>query len=61
MSGGPERRSVRKVVGDVVHDDQLLVVGVERYDVWPSKPEVHERHFFQLAPLENDACALVGG
>ncbi len=101
MSGGPERRSVRKVVGYVVHDDQLLVfthdgvpldvagvqvpagtieqsetpaaavvrevleetglavrivhaLGVERYDVWPSKPEVHERHFFQLAPLEND-------
>ncbi|WP_424446280.1 NUDIX domain-containing protein [Microbacterium sp. CH-015] len=25
MSGGPERRSVRKVVGYVVHDDQLLV------------------------------------
>jgi len=94
-----ERRLVRKVVGYVVRDGQLLVfthdefpleftgvqvpagtieqgeapeaavvrevleetglvvritgaLGVERYDVWPSKPEIHERHFFQLAPLE---------
>lgn len=21
-------------------------LGVQRYDMWPSKPEVHERHFF---------------
>ena len=100
MSEGPERRLVRKVVGYVVCDRQLLVfthdafpvdvtgvqvpagtieegeapeaaivrevleetglvvritgaLGVERYDVWPSKPEMHERHFFQLAPLED--------
>lgn len=99
MSEGPERRLVRKVVGYVVRDRQLLVfthdalpmdvtgvqvpagtieegevpaaavvrevleetglnaritrvLGIERYDVWPSKPEVHERHFFQLAPLD---------
>lgn len=26
-------------------------LGTQRYDVWPSKPEVHERHFFQLALL----------
>jgi 8-oxo-dGTP pyrophosphatase MutT (NUDIX family) len=29
-------------------------LGVERYDVWPSKPEVHERHFYQLEPLDQD-------
>lgn len=99
MSEGPERRLVRKVVGYVVRDRQLLVfthdalpmdvtgvqvpagtieegevpaaavvrevleetglnariirvLGIERYDVRPSKPEVHERHFFQLAPLD---------
>ncbi len=100
MSESPERRLVRKVVGYVVRDRQLLVfthnafpievtgvqvpagtieqgeapeaavvrevleetgleahitgaLGVERYDVWPSKSEVHERHFFQLAPLDD--------
>lgn len=26
----------------------VQALGVEQYDVWPSKPEVHERHFFQL-------------
>ena len=99
MSEGPERRLVRKVVGYVVRDRQLIVfthdalpmdvtgvqvpagtieegeapeaaivrevleetglnaritrvLGIERYDVWPSNPEVHERHFFQLAPLD---------
>ena len=99
MNERPERRLVRKVVGYVVRDRQLLVfthdafsidvtgvqvpagtiekgeapeaaivrevleetglnaritgtLGVELYDVWPSKPEVHERHFFQLAPLD---------
>lgn len=100
MSESPERRLVRKVVGYVVRNRQLLVfthdaiplevagvqvpagtieqgeapeaavvrevleetglaarvtaaLGVERYDVWPSKPETHERHFFQLAPPED--------
>ena len=28
-------------------------LGIERYDVWPSKPEVHARHFFQLEPLND--------
>jgi len=35
------------VVAGVIRD-----LGVEVYDVWPSKPELHERHFFQLAPVE---------
>lgn len=101
MSAGPQRRSVRNVVGYVVHDDRLLVfthdgvpldgaavqvpagtiepgeapaaavvrevseesglgvrgvgaLGIERYDVWPSESEVHERHFFQLVPTDDD-------
>lgn len=29
-------------------------LGVERYDMRPSKAEVHERHFFQLSPLAGD-------
>lgn len=29
-------------------------LGVDRYDVWPSKAEVHERHFFLLEPREPD-------
>lgn len=29
-------------------------LGVERYDVGPSKPEIHERHFFQLEPTDAD-------
>lgn len=32
-----------RVVGDL---------GVERYNVWPSKDEVHERHFFQLELID---------
>jgi 8-oxo-dGTP pyrophosphatase MutT (NUDIX family) len=101
VSEDAQRRLVRKVVGYVVRDRQLLVfthdeisievtgvqvpagtidqgeapeaaivrevleetgvvarvtgaLGVERYDMWPAKPEVHERHFFQLVPLEGD-------
>ncbi|WP_396906972.1 NUDIX domain-containing protein [Mycolicibacterium phlei] len=99
MRYGPERRLVRKVVGYVVQDEQLLVfahddvplevagiqvpagsvepgeepadavvrevaeetgidvrvvasLGTGEFDVWPSKPEVHERHFFQLEPIQ---------
>ncbi|TYC97574.1 NUDIX domain-containing protein [Arthrobacter echini] len=90
---------MQKVVGYVVHDDQLLVfthddvalaiagvqvpagtleagespaeavvrevleetgrrtfvvrdLGVERYDAWPAKDEVHERRFFQLELID---------
>lgn len=54
VEGGEQPRAavVREVFEEtglqvrVVHD-----LGIERYDVWPSKPEVHERHFFQLSPL----------
>lgn len=47
------------VVREVLEETNLQTrvvraLGVERYDVWPSKPEVHERHFFQLAPMDED-------
>lgn len=29
-------------------------LGVDRYDLWPSKAEVHERHFFLLEPRDRD-------
>lgn len=32
----------------------LADLGVDHYDVWPSKPELHERHFFVLEPLDGD-------
>ena len=28
----------------------VRALGVEQYDMWPSKPELHERRFFQLTP-----------
>lgn len=45
------------VVREVLEETRVATrvirdLGVEVYDVWPSKPEVHERHFFQLAPAE---------
>lgn len=27
-------------------------LGVEHYDMWPAKPELHERHFFELEVLD---------
>lgn len=29
-------------------------LGVDYYDVWPSKAELHERHFFLLEPRDRD-------
>ena len=31
----------------------VRALGIERYDMWPSKPEVHERHFFELEVLDD--------
>lgn len=41
-------REVREETGVDVRVVRAL--GVEQYDMWPSKPELHERYFFQLAP-----------
>lgn len=29
-------------------------LGVDHFDFWPAKPEVHERHFFQLELLDDE-------
>lgn len=29
-------------------------LGVEQYDMWPAKPQLHERHFFQLELVDDD-------
>ncbi|NYJ65998.1 8-oxo-dGTP pyrophosphatase MutT (NUDIX family) [Pseudoclavibacter chungangensis] len=47
------------VVREVAEETGLALrvvgaLGIERYDMWPSKPEVHERHFFQLIPMGHD-------
>lgn len=51
----PEDAVVREVLEETgVRAHVVRALGVERYDVWPAKPEVHERHFFQLAPVRAD-------
>ena len=40
------RRTVRKAVCYVVREDHLL--GESAYDLWPMRPEIAVRHFFQL-------------
>ncbi|MBN9149838.1 MAG: NUDIX domain-containing protein [Micrococcales bacterium] len=45
------------VVREVFEETGIAVriaraLGVDNYDVWPSKAEVHERHFFQLSPRD---------
>lgn len=29
-------------------------LGTERYDMWPARAEVHERHFFHLEPVADE-------
>ena len=51
-SESPEAAVVREVLEETGVTARIVAsLGVERYDVWPSRPEVHERHFFQLEPL----------
>src|SRR5699024_9260715 len=58
---GPESRRIqaeaavgREVLEETGVNARIVgSLGVERYDVWPSEPEVHERHFFQLEPLND--------
>lgn len=50
----PEAAVVREVLEETgVRARVVDSLGIERYDVWPSKPEVHERHFFWLEPLKD--------
>ena len=51
----PEIAVTREVLEETgVAARVVRTLGVERYDMWPSKSEVHERHFFQLVPLGGD-------
>lgn len=48
-----EAAVVREVLEETGVNARIVdSLGIERYDVWPSKPEVHARHFFQLEPLK---------
>ncbi|WP_206715106.1 NUDIX domain-containing protein [Cellulosimicrobium arenosum] len=50
----PDVAVVREVLEETgLRTRVVRALGVERFDVWPSKPEVHERHFFQLASVED--------
>ena len=52
----PEVAVVREVLEESgMHARVVRSLGVERYDVWPTKPEIHERHFFQLELIDPDA------
>jgi len=49
----PELAVVREVREETGLATRIVrALGVERYDVWPSKPEIHERHFFQLEVID---------
>ncbi|WP_354002887.1 NUDIX domain-containing protein [Microbacterium elymi] len=51
----PEAAVVREVFEETGCAVRVVsALGIERYDVWPSKSEVHERHFFQLALVDLD-------
>lgn len=51
----PELAVVREVLEETnLRTRVVRALGTERYDVWPSKPEIHERHFFHLAPVDQD-------
>lgn len=51
----PESAVVREVREETGLSTRVVAdLGIERYDVRPSKAEVHERHFFQLALLGQD-------
>jgi 8-oxo-dGTP pyrophosphatase MutT (NUDIX family) len=50
----PEAAAVREVLEETGVNARIVdSLGIEWYDVWPSKPEVHARHFFQLEPLND--------
>lgn len=49
----PEDAATREVREEAGIDARVVSpLGATRYDCWPSKPEVHERHFFLLSPVE---------
>ncbi|WP_104052652.1 MULTISPECIES: NUDIX domain-containing protein [unclassified Arthrobacter] len=50
----PEEAVVREVLEETGMRTRVVrALGVDRYDVWPAKPDIHERHFFQLELLDD--------
>ena len=44
---------LREVLEETGLDTRIVsALGMECYDARPTKPEIHERYFFQLAPIE---------
>lgn len=53
-SRAPGAAVVREVLeGTGVNARIVDFLGIERYDFWSFKPEGHDRHFFQLEPLDD--------
>lgn len=51
----PDEAVVREVHEETgLRSEIVRSLGVERYDMWPAKPEMHERHFFQLRPIDHE-------
>ena len=49
----PEDAVLREVLEETGLDTRIVsALGMECYDARPTKPEIHERYFFQLAPIE---------
>lgn len=51
----PETAAVREVREETGLEARVVrSLGVERYDMWPAKPELHVRHFVQLELTGDD-------
>ena len=49
----PKDAVLREVLEETGLDTRIVSeLGMECYDARPTKPEIHERYFFQLAPIE---------
>lgn len=51
----PKDAVVREVLEETGLDTRIVSnLGMEHYDARPTKPEIHERYFFQLAPVDEE-------
>lgn len=51
----PNDAVVREVLEETGLDTRIVSnLGMEQYDARPTKPEIHERYFFQLAPVDEE-------
>lgn len=51
----PRDAAVREVLEETGVETRVVKeLGIEHYDISPSRPEIHERHFFQLEPADAD-------